>query len=154
MASMEILDTATGTVRIATTTDLAAGGGGGGGGTGGSAANPTFVTPVIDGAVVDDTNRLPTEILGQPSVARQLAVTATSASATLTPTCRRISIRARGCDMRYVVGTGAQTASATASHFIAQDERLDIAVPANAVIAAIRESAATVNGSLAITELI
>lgn len=149
---MEILDTATGTVRIATTTDLAAGGGGGG--TGGSAANPTFVTPVIDGVAVTNTNRLPTEILGQPSVARQLAVTATSASATLTTTCRRISIRARGCDMRYVVGTGAQTASATASHFIAQDERLDIAVPANAVIAAIRESAATADGSLAITELI
>jgi len=148
MASMEILDTATGTIRIATTSDLS------GAATGGTSTNPTFVTPVISGVAVSDTNRLPTEVLGQPSVARQLAVTATSASQTLTTTCRRISIRARGCDMRYVVGTGAQTANATTSHFIGQDERLDIAVPANAVIAAIRESAATVNGSLAITELI
>ena len=152
MASMEILDTGTGTIRIATTADLASGGGGSG--TGGSASNPTFVSPVVAGAAVTTNNRLPIEILGQPSVARQLAVTAASASATLTTTCRRISIRARGCDMRYVVGTGAQTANAATSHFIGQDERLDIAVPADAVIAAIRETAATVNGSLAITELI
>jgi hypothetical protein len=55
--------------------------------------------------------------------------------------------------MRYVVGTGAQTANASTSHFIAQDERLDIAVPAGATIAAIREAAATVNGFLDITEL-
>lgn len=91
--------------------------------------------------------------LGVPTVARQLAVTATSASVALTAGCRRISIRARGCDMRYVVGTGAQTANASTSHFIGQDERLDIAVPESATVAAIRESAATVNGSLAITEL-
>jgi hypothetical protein len=96
---------------------------------------------------------LPTDPLGMPTVARQLAVTATTASVTLTETCRRISIRARGADMRYVVGVGAQTANASTSHFIGQDERLDIAVPAGATIAAIRESAATVNGSLAITEL-
>lgn len=149
MASMEILDTGTGIIRIATTSDLS-----GGGATGGTATNPTFVTPVLSGVVVSETNRLPTEILGQPSVARQLAVTTTSASQTLTTTCRRVSIRARGCDMRYVVGTGAQTANASTSHFIAQDERIDIAVPANAVIAAIRESAATSDGSLAITELV
>jgi len=96
---------------------------------------------------------LQTEPLGLPTVARQLAATATSASVALTTTCNRISIRARFCDMRYVVGTGSQTANATTSHFIAQDERLDIAVPLNAVIAVIRESTATVNGSLAITEL-
>lgn len=155
MASMEILDVGTGTIRIATTSDLAGTGGGGTGSTtGNSATNPTFVTAVVSGAVVSDSNRLPTEILGQPSVARQLAVTTVSASQVLSSTCRRVSIRARGCDMRYVVGTGAQTANATTSHFIGQDERLDIAVPANAVIAAIRESTATVNGSLAISELV
>jgi hypothetical protein len=103
---------------------------------------------------VDSTGRLETDPLGIPSVARQLAVTATSASIALTTTCRRISIRARGADMRYVVGTGAQTANASTSHFIAQDERLDIAVPLGATIAAIRESAASANGSLAITELV
>lgn len=108
----------------------------------------------INGSPVSNTNRLPTEILGQPSVARQLAVGTASASEVLTPTCRRISIRARGCDMRYVVGTGTQTANAATSHFIGQDERLDIAVPAGATIAAIRETGATQNGSLAITELV
>jgi hypothetical protein len=96
---------------------------------------------------------LPAEPLGIPTVPRQLAVTATSASVALTSACRRISIRARGCDMRYVVGTGAQTANASTSHYIAQDERMDIAVPIGATIAAIRETAATANGSLAITEL-
>jgi hypothetical protein len=101
----------------------------------------------------DTGNPLYMEPLGIPTVARELAVTTTSASVVLTAGCRRMSIRARLCDMRYVVGTGAQTANASTSHFIAQDERLDIMVPAGATIAAIRESTTTANGSLAITEL-
>ncbi len=107
----------------------------------------------VGGAPVSTSNPMPIEVLGTPTVARQIAVTTSSASQALTAACRRVSIRARGCDMRYVVGTGAQTANATTSHFIAQDERLDIAVPAGATLAAIRESAATANGSLAVTEL-
>lgn len=98
--------------------------------------------------------RMTTEVLGIPGVARQLAVTTASASVALTSTCRRISISARFCDIRYVIGVGAQTANAATSHFIANGERLDVAVPAGATIAAIRESAATFNGSLAITELV
>lgn len=94
-----------------------------------------------------------TEPLGVPKVARQLAVTNASASVALTATCRRVSIKARGTDMRYVVGVGAQTADASTSHFIESGERLDLAVPAGATIAAIRESASSTNGSLAITEL-
>ena len=93
------------------------------------------------------------EPLGIPGVARQLAATATSASTTLTANVSRISIRARSCDIRYVVGVGAQTANASTSHFIANGERLDIAVPFGASIGVVRESAATVNGSLAVTEL-
>jgi hypothetical protein len=114
---------------------------GDGGGTGGLTDEQLRAAPVQ------------AETLGAPTVPRQLAVTTTSASVALTASCRRISIRARGCDMRYVIGTGAQTANAGTSHFIAQDERLDLAVPAGATIAAIRETAATANGSLAITEL-
>lgn len=102
---------------------------------------------------VSDAGRIETEGLGVPTVARQLAVTAASASADLTSTCRRISIRARGADIRYVVGTGAQVANASTSHFIGQDERLDIAVPAGCTIAAIRDTAATANGTLCISEL-
>jgi hypothetical protein len=93
------------------------------------------------------------ETLGIPTVARQLTATATSANTVLTANISRISIRARGCDIRYVVGVGAQTANASTSHFIANGERLDLAVPSGANIAVIRESAATVNGSLAVTEL-
>ena len=94
-----------------------------------------------------------TEPLGLPTIARQLAVTTTSSSVELTATCRRVSIKARGTDIRYAVGVGAQTANASTSHFLESGERLDIAVPAGATIAAIRESASTTNGSLAITEL-
>jgi hypothetical protein len=94
------------------------------------------------------------EPLGVPSVARQLAATATSANTTLTANVSRISIRARFADIRYVVGVGTQTANASTSHFIANGERLDIGVPFGASIGVIRESAATVNGTLAVTELI
>lgn len=106
------------------------------------------------GVVATAQGRMTTEVLGIPGVARQLAVTTATASVALTATCRRVSIKARGCDMRYTVGTGAQTANAATSHFIEAGERLDLAVPAGATIAAIRETAATVNGSLAITELV
>jgi hypothetical protein len=120
-------------------------------------SNVTLTGPVTVANEVeiknDSSNAIPMEPLGIPTVARQVSVTTTSANTALTGTCKRISIRARGCDMRYSVGNTAQTADASTSHYIAQDERLDIAVPVNANIAVIRESAATANGSLAITEL-
>jgi hypothetical protein len=94
------------------------------------------------------------EPLGIPTVARQLTATATSANTTLTANVSRISIRARFADIRYVVGVGTQTANASTSHFIANGERLDIGVPFGASIGVIRDTAATVNGSLAVTELI
>lgn len=93
------------------------------------------------------------EPLGIPSIARQQAVTTVSANIVLTATVRRISIKARSCDMRYSVGAVAQVANATTSHFIEAGERLDIAVPLNANIAVIRDTAATVNGTLCVTEL-
>ena len=116
----------------------------------------TTATAIVSSEVEiknDSGNAVPTEPLGVPTVARQVSVTTTSASTTLTSTCKRISIRARFCDMRYVVGTGSPTADASTSHFLAQDERLDIAVPLGSSIAVIRESLAVSNGSLAITEL-
>jgi hypothetical protein len=105
------------------------------------------------GATVSSANPLPVCPLGVPTVARQLAATSTSASTALTATTTQVSIRARNCDIRYVVGIGTQTASSTTSHFIANGERLDIAVPLGASIGVIRESAATVDGTLALSEL-
>lgn len=93
------------------------------------------------------------EPLGIPSIARQQAVTIASANVVLTATVRRISIKARSCDMRYSVGSVAQTANAATSHFIEAGERLDIAVPLDANVAVIRDTAATVNGTLCVTEL-
>jgi hypothetical protein len=91
------------------------------------------------------------EPLGIPGVARQLTATATSANTALTTTVSRISMRAVGADIRYRVGAGVQTATAT-SHFIGNGERLDIAVPQNANIAVLRN--ATTDGTLEVTELI
>ena len=86
---------------------------------------------------------------------RQLAVTTTSASVALTSTVRRISITARGSDMRYVIQAGsAPTAVAGTSNWIWERERLDLAVPASAYIAAIiATGSAATTGTLEITEL-
>ena len=86
---------------------------------------------------------------------RQLAITTTSASVALTSTVRRISITARGSDMRYVIQAGsAPTAVAGTSHWIWERERLDFAVSASSYIAAIiATGSAATTGTLEITEL-
>jgi hypothetical protein len=93
-----------------------------------------------------------TEILGTPSVARQLAAGAATANTALTSTVRRISMRAVGANIRFAIGSGAQTANADTSHFIADGERLDFAVPAASQIAVIRD--ASTDGVLEVTELV
>jgi hypothetical protein len=92
------------------------------------------------------------EPLGTPSVARQLTAGTASASTALTSNVSRLSIRCRNADTRYVVGVGTQTANASTSHFIANGERIDIAVPQGASIGYIR--AGTTDGILEITELV
>jgi hypothetical protein len=88
--------------------------------------------------------------LGQPAVARQLAAGATTANTELTATTRRISMRAIGADIRFSIGSTAQAATSS-SHFIADGERLDFAVPATPNIAIIRN--ASTSGTLELTEL-
>lgn len=114
------------------------------------------VTPVV---VFDEAGNpvsfglLSVNTLAAAGVARQLPAAASSgasANTQLTATTRRISMRASGSAIRYSIGTGAQTASAT-THLIAQDERLDLAVPVNAQIAVL--SATTTAGVLELTEL-
>jgi len=94
--------------------------------------------------------RSPVEPLSVPGVARQLAAGASTANTALTASCRRISIRAVGADIRFAIGTGVQTATAT-SHFIADGERLDLGVPANPNIAVLRNAATS--GTIELTEL-
>lgn len=94
--------------------------------------------------------RLNVEPLGIPGVARQATAGAASTNTVLTTTVARISIYARTADIRYSVGSSAQTATSS-SHFIAAGERLDIDVPATPNIATIR--AGTTDGVLEITEL-
>ena len=92
------------------------------------------------------------EPLKIPGVARQLAAGATNASTELTATCRFITMRAVGADIRYVIGVGAQTANASTSHLITNGERLDLAVPPGASIGVIR--AASTSGTLELSELL
>lgn len=96
---------------------------------------------------------MPVEPLGAAGEPRQLPVGTASANTALTATCRRVTIRARKSDIRYLIGTGVQTANATTSHFLGMDERLDLAVPASAQIAVIRDIESTVNGVLELSEL-
>lgn len=91
------------------------------------------------------------EPLGVPGVARQLSAGAASANTALTTTCRRISIRATGADIRYAIGDSAQTAT-TSSHLIVNGERLDVALPDSPNIAVIR--AGSTDGILEVSELI
>lgn len=113
-----------------------------------------YVQPNGNASPVSEANGLPIEPLGRPAVARQLTAGTDSANTQLTAGVKRISIRARNADIRFEVGATAQTASATTSHFIAADERLDIAVPAGGHIAIIRDSAATADGILNLSELV
>ena len=94
---------------------------------------------------------VPVDTLAAVGVARQLAAGSASVNTALTTTCRRISIHARGADIRYVIGTGAQVASGT-SHFVASGERLDIDVAASSQIAVIR--AGSTDGTLEVSELV
>jgi hypothetical protein len=99
----------------------------------------------------DGTKVLRVEPLGQPAIARQLAAGVTSANTALTAGAQRISIYARSADIRFALGSTAQTANASTSHFIAAGERLDFDVPATPNLAVIR--AGSLDGTLELTEL-
>lgn len=90
------------------------------------------------------------EPLGQAGLARQLAAGSTTSNTALTAGVFRISMRAVGADIRFSIGTGTQTATSS-SHFIANGERLDFAVPGAANIAVLRNG--TTDGTLEVTEL-
>jgi hypothetical protein len=94
--------------------------------------------------------RVPVDSFGTPGTARQLSAGAASPNTALTPSVRRVSVRAVGADIRYAVGGSSQTASAT-SHFIAAGERLVFSVPESANIAVVR--AGGTDGTLELTEL-
>ena len=93
------------------------------------------------------------EILGKPGVARQISATTTSSSTQLSDNCFRISIIARGANIRFCIGQGTQTATNNYSHFIANGERLDFSVTSGAQIGVIRDVDATADGTLEVTEL-
>ena len=103
---------------------------------------------MVDARITRDERSL-VETLGVPGVARQLAAGATSANTALTVTCNRVSLLAVDANIRYAVGSTAQTADAT-SHLLLANSRLDIALPLTANIAVQR--AGGTDGTLHVTE--
>lgn len=85
-----------------------------------------------------ESGRTLVEPLGVPTVARQLTAGVASTNTVLTSSCRRISIMPIGGNIRYSIGSVAQTANATTSHFIKDGERLEFALPATPNLAIIR----------------
>jgi len=82
---------------------------------------------------------------------RSITLAAASANLALTTTCRFVSITcAGGNHCHYIIGVGAQTATAS-SHYLRTGERIVLAVPPNANIAAIQGTGAAT--TLYITEL-
>tara|TARA_R100001530_G_scaffold33443_2_gene26220 strand:- start:409 stop:732 length:324 start_codon:yes stop_codon:yes gene_type:complete len=99
---------------------------------------------------VNTVSRIAGPGLRKPGTARQLAAGSSSANTALTTTCERISILAVTADIRYLIGTSAQTANAGTSHFIKTGERLELDVPLGANIGIIRD--ASTDGVLELTE--
>lgn len=97
--------------------------------------------------------KLPVETEGTPTVARSTASTDTSTNIALTSSVRRIAIYARTVDIRYKVGTGAQVANASTSHYLPKNTRVLMALPSTPNIAVIRDSLESTNGLVEITEL-
>lgn len=106
MASMELIDSATGQLRTATTADL-----GGGSGGGSSASDPTFTQLTQSGAAVSNTNRLPTEgVKGSSANILALITVSGTVTALVGANSNRISFRVRNSGLTEVaIGTSGVT---------------------------------------------
>lgn len=96
-------------------------------------------------------------IVKRPLVARQLAASSASAQTALTSGVKRVSMYARGTDIRYALANATGVVAVnTTSHFIAAGERLDIdvgSIGTTPFIAVIRDSLVTADGTLELSEL-
>ena len=106
----------------------------------------------LPSALVANAGRLNVETLGVPGTSRQLTAGSSSANVALSANVYRISIYARNADIRYAIGSGAQSAGGS-SHFIAAGERLDLALPATSPNIAVIRAGGSTDGILEITEL-
>lgn len=102
----------------------------------------------IQQAAVSPSGSSKVEPLGLPSKQVQLAATDTNASASITTGITRCSMIAIGCAIRFNINA----ASTITSYYIADGERIDIALPTGAKTIQARRIGA-VSGVLEITEL-
>lgn len=95
------------------------------------------------------------EPLGLLGNAYDLAATTTLASQQLGSSTQRVTIVSDGCAVRVKIQADtAPTVTGTTGTKILSGERLDVAVPIGAYVSVIRDSAATVNGAVNITEIV
>ncbi len=99
--------------------------------------------------VASDQSRVKVEPLGQPSTAKKITTSGTSAVVTLAAGTTRVSIYATKAAY-FSLGTGSLVAT-TSDFFIGDGERLDFNVTAGGKLAAIQDSTA---GVVYITELV
>ena len=96
-----------------------------------------------------------TEILGIPVAAHKLTATNSSQPLPLSSDVTRISIKSTTGAIRYSL-TGPANDGLTASqasHYVGENERIDIAVPIGSTLYYIRDHAETANQTIEITEL-
>ena len=98
------------------------------------------------------TSPVVSEPLGALGESRNIAVSGTSASRVLSPSCKRISLVAEGGNCKIRVGVNPGPAVAT-DHIILAGERVDLKVPEGSTVSAII-AAPAVSGTLNISELI
>lgn len=108
------------------------------------------------GLQATDDGLLLVETFLHPGVARQLTATSSGQSQQLTPECRRINFYCRNSDCRYTIGTTdqASTVNADSSHYVVENERVSISIPAGSYIGYIRDSASQKNGIIELSELL
>lgn len=98
--------------------------------------------------------RTNTDPTGFPLKATPIAVTGATQSISLLAESKRVSITAVGGAIRYELKTAATlTANAATSHYLGQDERLDLSVPAGAAKLAVIRATGSVATSVEVTEL-
>ena len=98
--------------------------------------------------------RLPVDNTGIPTVSRPRNTTTTSSNVELSANAKRITLYARTSNARFKLGSGAQSVDDETGHFLPMGILISLSLPDNANIAVIRDSQATVNGLVEISEYI
>jgi hypothetical protein len=98
--------------------------------------------------------RTNTDPTGFPLKSTPIAVSGSTQSISLTGESKRVSIAAVGGAVRYELKTAVTlTADAATSHYLGEDQRIDLAVPSGAAKLAVIRATGSAATSVEVTEL-